>query len=111
MVKKQIMILRVVGYDYTKGDQRKQGGEIHFLEPGARQNKSGKDLDQGYTIQKGSYRGDMPKALTAVPGVYEATFKTEQQTVKMYGRDQEISMIVLDSVDKLVSPVNLEGGA
>lgn len=101
------MVLRVTGYDYTKGDQRKQGGDIHYLEPGARQNKSGKDLDQGYTIQKGGFRGELPKAMTAIPGIYEATFRTEVQTVKLYGRDQDITVLVLESVDKLISPVEL----
>lgn len=107
-MKKQILVLRVTGYDYEKAGTRKQGGEVHFLEPGAKQNKSGKDLDQGFTVQKGNFRGELPKSITAVPGVYEATFRTEVQTVKLYGRDQEVSMVVLETVDKLVSPVDLE---
>lgn len=108
-MKKQILILRVTGYDYEKAGSRKQGGDVHFLEPGARANKTGKDVDQGYTIQKGGFRGELPKSLTAIPGIYEATFRTEVQTVKLYGRDQEVSINVLESVDKLVSPVDLGG--
>lgn len=101
------MILAVSTYNYEAKDKtRKIGGEIIYIEPQAFQNRQGMS---GYSVFKGNFKGDVPKAVTAVPGTYEATFETRVSSVQRFGRTEDVTELVLGTVDKLVAPVTLGG--
>jgi len=108
-LKKTIVVLAVTGYSYEKAGATKQGGDFFFVELGGKQNTTGANYSLGYPVQKGSFRGELPKTVTAVPGVYEATFVSKVETVGMYGRQQQVTILEVESLDKCLKAVEFEG--